>query len=159
YHFNEAWDPQLFEKALRHLMARHGMLRAVYDFSGERPLQVVLKEKAPEWTVVDVRHLDGEGIQTALEQWRQKESSEPLDVSSSLWRLTIHVLSEQSFIFGMFIHHAQWDGWSLESFATELYAAYGALRRDGRIIQRRPLPSYNRFIALEQSAVSSEANR
>ena len=32
-------------------------------------------------------------------------------------------------------------------------------RRGGRVAEYRPLPSYNRFIALEQSAVSSEAHR
>ena len=159
YQFDDAWDPQLFERSLRHLTARHPMLRTIHEFSGERPLQLVLREKAPELNVVDVRHLDKAAIQTALGQWVRKESSEPLEISSSLWRLTIYVLSEQSFIFGMFIHHAQWDGWSLESFATELYATYGLLRKEGRVAEYRPLPSYKQFIALEQSAMSSAEHR
>jgi microcystin synthetase protein McyA len=59
----------------------------------------------------------------------------------------------------MHLHHALWDGWSLESFATELYATYGLLQREGRVAQYRRLPSYNRFVRLEQSAVSSQAHR
>ena len=61
YQFNDAWDSQLFERALCHLMAKHPMLRTIYDFSGERPLQLVLKEQAPELRVVDLRHLDNAG--------------------------------------------------------------------------------------------------
>ena len=159
YQFNDAWDLRRFEQALRHLMARHPMLRTLYDLSGERPLQLVLKEPAPELNVVDVRHLDKAAKQAALDQWEQQQRATPLDVASCLWRLTIHVLSEHSFIFGMFIHHAQWDGWSLESFATELYAAYGLLKSEGRVAPYRSLPSYKQFIALEQLALSSQAHR
>jgi len=159
YHFSDAWDPQLFERALSHLMARHPMLRTVYDFSGERPLQLVLKQMAPGLNVVDLRHLDQAAIQAALEAWEEQQSSQSLDLSKALWRLTIHVLSEQSFVFGMFVHHAQWDGWSLESFATELYATFGLLKKEGRTEQRRRLPSYNRFVALEQAAMASEEHR
>ena len=59
----------------------------------------------------------------------------------------------------MFIHHAQWDGWSLESFATELYATYGLLKAEGRVAQPRRLPSFKQFVALEQAALSSEEHR
>jgi hypothetical protein len=135
------------------------MLRTVYDFSGERPLQLVLKEKAPELNVVDVRHLDKAAIQKVLHQWLQSEQSLRLDTTVSLWRATVHVSPGEQFLLGIHVHHAMWDGWSAESFATELYATYGLLKKEGRIAQHRPLPSYKQFVALEQSAMSSEAHR
>jgi amino acid adenylation domain-containing protein len=159
YQFVDSWDAQLFAQALSHLLRRHPMLRSVHDLSGERPLQLMLKQVAPEWKVVDLQSLDDAATRLALNQWTQKEKSIPLDVSSSLWRLTVHLLSDQRFIFGMFIHHALWDGWSLESFATELYATYGTLKRQGQLAESRPLPSFRQFIALEQAAVSSERQR
>jgi non-ribosomal peptide synthetase component F/aryl carrier-like protein len=159
YQFDDGWDGKLFAQALRHVMAQHPMLRTVFELSGERPLQLVLQESVPEWAVVDLRHRDMAAVQTALGEWVQKETSEPLEVESCLWRLSIHLLNAEVFIFGMFIHHAHWDGWSLESFATQLYTTYGLLRKDGRVLEYRPLPSYKRFIALEQAAVASETLR
>lgn len=158
YHFSAAWDRQRFEQALLHVMAEHPMLRTVFDFSGERPLQLGSKAQTPKLAVIDIRHLDRAAIQATLDRWMEQERAQPLEIASSLWRLTIHVLSDQSFIFGMFIHHSQWDGWSLESFATQLYATYGSLRA-GEVPRHRQLPSYKQFIALEQSALSSEAHR
>jgi non-ribosomal peptide synthetase component F/aryl carrier-like protein len=159
YELKDEWDAQLFDQALRHLMNRHPMLRAVHDFSGERPLQLVLKEKTPELQVLDVRHLDKAGIQRAIGEWAQSELSIGLDTTVTLWRAAVHVMPSEQFLFGMYLHHALWDGWSLESFATELYSTYGSLKRGDCITQRPRLPSYNRFIALEQSAMSSEAHR
>jgi amino acid adenylation domain-containing protein len=159
YYFRQEWDPELFERALCHLVAKHPMLRSVFDLSGERPLQRVLKAAAPRLKVVDLRELDDTAARAQVAEWMQREKSQLLEVSSSLWRLTVHVFRDRSFTFGMFIHHSQWDGWSLESFATELYATYGLLKRDGRVAEYRPLPSYKQFVALEQAAVSSEAQR
>jgi amino acid adenylation domain-containing protein len=159
YQFSDAWDLELFERALRHLMGKHPMLRSVFDLSGERPLQLVLKDVVPEFETVDLRSLDKAEVRAALDRWMRRQRSEPLEMSSSLWRLAVHLLSDQGFIFAMFLHHALWDGWSLESFATELYATYGMLKREGRVAESRPLPSYKQFIALEQAAVSSEEHR
>ena len=159
YEFKDPWDPQLFERALRHLMAKHPMLRTIHDFSQTRPLQLVLKEPMPQLKVVDARALDPAAVQSALEQWMRSEQSIGLDTTRSLWRAAVYVLPGEPFLFGMHLHHALWDGWSLESFVTELYATYGLLKREGRIVQRRPLPAYKQFIALEQAAVSSEVHR
>ena len=159
YHFNDEWNHFLFEQALGYLATKHPMLRTIYDLSGDRPLQLVLREKVPELNVVDIRHLPKAEMQKVLEQWMHKERSNPLELSSSLWRLTIYILGEQSFLFGMFLHHALWDGWSLESFATELYATYGRLRKNEHIANDRSLPSYKHFVALEQSAMSSKKHR
>src|SRR5699024_4469991 len=79
YHFNDSWDPQLFAQALRHLMSRHPMLRTVYDLSGERPLQLVMKESAPQLNVVDCRDLNRAELQEALVQWMQQERCKSLD--------------------------------------------------------------------------------
>ena len=98
-------------------------------------------------------------MHSALDQWMRSEQSIGLDTTRSLWRAAVHVLPGEQFLFGMHLHHALWDGWSLESFVTELYATYGLLKREGRIVQRRPLPSYKQFIALEQSVVFSQAHR
>jgi amino acid adenylation domain-containing protein len=159
YYFRQEWDRESFERALRHLTAKHPMLRTVFELSGERPLQLVLKEAVPGLQVVDLQELEDTAARAQVAQWMQREKSQLLQVSSSLWRLTVHVFRDRSFTFGMFIHHAQWDGWSLESFATELYATYGLLKREGRVAEYRTLPSYKQFVALEQAAVSSQANR
>jgi aryl carrier-like protein len=159
YEFKDPWDQPLFERALRHLMTKHPLLRTIHDFSGARPLQLVSKEPALQLKVVDVQHLDKAAIQMVLDQWAQSELSFGLDTTVSLWRAAVHVLPGEQFLFGMCLHHALGDGWSLESFATELYATYGLLKREGRVEQSERVPSYNRFIALEQSAVASEAHR
>ena len=159
YAFKDTWDRPLFERALRHLISKHSMLRTYHEFSGERPLQLVLKEGAPPLNVVDVRDLDQAAIQNVLDQWTRSELSTGLDTTVSLWRAAVHVSHGEQFLFCICLHHALSDGWSTESFATELYATYGQLKRSGYVAEYLPLPSYKEFVALEQSALSSAAHR
>ena len=159
YAFKDPWDRQLFERALQHLTLKHSMLRTIYDFPGDRPIQLVLKDRSPELKVVNVQELDEAAVQTALHQWMQSEQSLGIDTTVSLWRAAVHVTSGEKFLFCICLHHAMSDGWSMESFATELYATYGLLSREGRVAEYRPLPSYKQFVALEQSAMSSAEHR
>jgi len=119
----------------------------------------VLKGCELELKVADARGLGEVAMQIALDQWMQSEKSIELDTTVSLWRAAVYVLPDEQFLFGMCLHHALWDGWSLESFATELYATYGLLKEGGGVAEYRPLPSYKQFVALEQAAISSEAHR
>ncbi|MEX2964149.1 amino acid adenylation domain-containing protein [Microbulbifer sp. TYP-18] len=161
YHVSDAWDGPLFERALAYLMDKHPMLKSVYHLAGERPLQLVLKNKKPNLRVIDLRDEHGgerseEEIKARVDQWMDAEKAAGIDTTVEVWRGTVQVLSDTRFIYGMFIHHALWDGWSLESFTTELYGTYARLRRGETLPVYTPLPSYNRFIALEQQALASK---
>ena len=155
YHFNDIWDGSLFEQALTHLMNKHPMLKSVYHLSAGRPLQLLFKEYQPNLTIVDLSQHDEGSIQKSISQWMQTEKAAGIDTSQELWRATVHILPEGRFAFGMFIHHALWDGWSLESFITELYSTYAQLRQHSGLSAYEALPSYNQFIVLEQAALTS----
>ena len=159
YHFDDRWDPTLFEQALAHLMNKHPMLKSVYHLSAGRPLQLLLKDMQPNLAIVDLSEQDVVSNQESINQWMQTEKAAGIDTSKELWRATVHLLPEDRFVFGMFIHHAMWDGWSLESFITELYSTYAQLRNSGEVSGYKALPSYNQFIALEQKAIKSTEQR
>lgn len=158
YRFSD-WQLEAFEKALQHLMNKHPMLKSIYDFAGERPLQLVVKNKAPDLDIVDISNFNKSEQKSAINQWKHSERTKGIDTSQGVWRATIHLLPEGHFLFGMFIHHALWDGWSLESFVTELYSTYQSIRINEIPDEYQKLPSYNQFINLEQQALASVQHR
>ena len=131
------------------------MLKSVYHLSAGRPLQLLLKDNLPNMTIVDLSQQDDVSIHESISQWMQTEKAAGIDTSQELWRTTVHLLPGDRFAFGMCVHHALWDGWSLESFVTELYSTYAQLRERGGVSAYEALPSYNQFIALEQAAIAS----
>jgi len=171
YHFASRWDKTGFEQALGAIVAQHPMLRSVYDLSQGRPLQLVLKQGTAPLEVIDVRHESETSLPARIRNWTHAEQTKGLKVQESLWRLTIYLLPDNSFLFCMLIHHAQWDGWSLESFAAALYQNYGKWLathpQQNAVAAYTPptqaffpapvtLPAYGEFIALEQAALHSE---
>ncbi|OBP13499.1 hypothetical protein A5320_18300 [Rheinheimera sp. SA_1] len=159
YYFADQWDPVLFAEAFEFVLHKHPVLKSKCLLLGKRPLQVVPVQAAVPLQVMDWTAQSEAQSRLAIEQWMAAEQSQGLDISTGWWRTTIHLLPDGGFVFGIFVHHAMWDGWSLESFATEMYARYQQRRQGVLLQQSQPLPGYSRFIALEQAALCSEAQQ
>ncbi|MEW5251374.1 amino acid adenylation domain-containing protein [Microbulbifer discodermiae] len=158
YEFRQPWRQDWLESVLNYLVQKHAMLRSVICLSLERPLQIILRGSSPS---IDVVHMaKGEAIeaalQQALDQRLAQEKVRGINIARALWRCCVHVVDDQRFVLGLFLHHALWDGWSLESFAAELYQLYARLCDGEPLPEIELLPSYNQFITLEQAALASE---
>ncbi|OBP13496.1 hypothetical protein A5320_18285 [Rheinheimera sp. SA_1] len=157
YHYEAAWDQSLFLQALALLLEVHPVLRSHCCFSSGRPLQVVPMQHQVPFVVFDTRIEHAADSKQQIELWMQQELALGLDVTHGWWRCTVHLLPEQGFVFGLLVHHAMWDGWSLESFAAQLYQAYQALLVGQSPQLPSQLPSYSSFIAMEQQALADAA--
>ncbi|MEV6167046.1 amino acid adenylation domain-containing protein [Streptomyces sp. NPDC051954] len=73
-------DPERLDTAVRALVARHGMLRARFTDDGRQ--QILPELTRPATTVDDLRALDAETVEAALEKARHSSSHARLDVAA-----------------------------------------------------------------------------
>ncbi|MEX2964620.1 amino acid adenylation domain-containing protein, partial [Microbulbifer sp. TYP-18] len=159
YQFNHPWDATAFEHALVWLLDKHPMMKAVYDLSGERPLQLIRRVYRPGLRVVDLSQDSEEVAHKAIREWMQEEKSRGIDTQMALWRAAVYLLPGGRFVFGLFLNHALWDGWSLESFIAELYQSYDRLLRGQPLPGAEVIPSFNQYVALELAALEDDKER
>ncbi|MDF5721896.1 MAG: amino acid adenylation domain-containing protein [Rhizonema sp. PD37] len=157
------FDLQIWEQAYAQMFERHSILQTAF-YIGEfsQPLQVIPKE-IPSSKIIfaDLTTLTSSEQAAYLESFNQKERANKFDWSTApLMRFYLHRLDEQTIQLTFTIHHAILDGWSLSLFIAELTSLYFHLL-DGRVPSLPPSPQlqYSRFVALEQSALTSENQR
>lgn len=122
-------DEAVFGHALRHVAARHEILRTHFyvDADGE-PRQRVAAD-AP----IDYRHgvpaLPDAGFTPAeLEAMARSVINTPLDLlNGPAWRAALIRTGAAQHLLALSFHHIVFDGWSLGLFARELFETYGLL--------------------------------
>ncbi len=150
------WDEIVFDKALQYIVHKHAAFRTLFLLEGERPLQLVFKNIKAEFKVIDIRGLDKSSENDAISNWMQEEKEVGINVSSSLWRFTIHLLSDNRISLGLVVHHALLDGWSDSILVTELLSTFSQYQNYGYVAPAKALPSYSNFVKEEQLAISSQ---
>ncbi|KHT63997.1 hypothetical protein RJ45_08775 [Photobacterium gaetbulicola] len=157
YRAEADWDPAHFEAALTEVANRHEILRTQFDISSDRICQLVCAKAAIEWHCLDWRQMDSVDHEQAFADWLCQERQRPFNIEAlPLFRVFVHRLSDQRFIYTLSVLHAVLDGWSVSSFNTELFgryhaAVYGYPYGD----DHTPLP-YRAFIEQELSVRESE---
>jgi amino acid adenylation domain-containing protein/non-ribosomal peptide synthase protein (TIGR01720 family) len=148
--------------ALGELVERHAVLRTSFDLSGySEPLQLVHRSVELPLQVDDLSGQSDEQQEQMLKRWVRDERERGFDWKQApLLRMHLHRRSPESFQFGLSLHHAILDGWSLASLFTDLFRQYWYLlgrAREG--MGRAPQRQYREFVALEKEAVESETCR
>jgi amino acid adenylation domain-containing protein len=161
FRFEMQFDQDKLSEAVEKLARRHPIYRTSFDLGAySQPLQLVWKSASVSLTFEDLRDCGEAQQQSALRDWVEREKRRPFDWHQPpLMRLHIQRYREQSFQLIVSFHHVIMDGWSLAAMLTELFQHYSALL-DGR--GSEPLPpaiAYRDFIALEQKAIRSYADR
>lgn len=158
YEAEVLWDPIQFESALRSVVERHEILRTRFDISAGTVCQLVCAESAIEWRCEDWRTLTGQEQHEAFHHWLQQERQRPFNIEAlPLFRVFIHRLEDQRFIYTLSVLHAVLDGWSVSQLNTELFSRYHAgMNRYAFVGAESPLP-YSAFIQQELSARQSQA--
>ena len=159
YHVRSRWDDEAFKLTLTGLIARHAILRTVFSLRTARPLQMVLKAGAPDYTVTDLRAFTDSVKQVQLSEWLAAEKEQPIDLEGLPWRLAVHILRDDEFVFGMTFHHAILDGWSNATLVNELLSSYTQALTSGTLPVLDVPPAYTHYIALEQKALAAPANQ
>ncbi|WP_370934469.1 amino acid adenylation domain-containing protein [Amycolatopsis sp. cg13] len=147
-------DSDALQAALRDLVERHDVLRAVFPGTDGQPYQRILSAPAgyPLLRAVRLRDQD-------LARALALEAGTGFDLAAApAMRATLFVLGPQEHLLLLVFHHIVFDGWSIEPLTRDLLAAYRA-RRAGQDPQWTPLAArYGDYTAWQRELLGTEDN-
>jgi amino acid adenylation domain-containing protein len=160
--FGARYDHTAMRTAVDRAVAKHEMLRTSFDFTRySEPLQLVHATAHLPLTHADLRDLDDDARQAALDAWCEAEKRTPYEwATPPLVRFAVHVLTDDTFQFAMSFHDATLDGWSESVMMTGILTEYWALLHDrplGTI--EPPVRRYADFIAAEREVLARPSAR
>jgi amino acid adenylation domain-containing protein len=155
--FNVAVNTAVLERSINEIVQRHEALRTVFDAVDGEPVQVILPDLTVPLTVVDLRHLDGEGQEAEVVRLATEMAQRPFDLAGGpLLRTALLKRGRDSQVFVLVMHHIISDGWSLGIFWRELIALYNAYYVN-RLSPLRELPiQYADFAVWQRSRLQGE---
>jgi amino acid adenylation domain-containing protein/non-ribosomal peptide synthase protein (TIGR01720 family) len=138
YRVDGALDAACFRQAWDALAARHPALRAVFfQHDLPRPIQVVFRQRPPEWLAEDLRGLDAAAQERRIADYRERDRARGFDLArDKLLRLALFRTAEHCSIAVWTYHHLVLDGWSM----GVLYREFGVLYDRFRVGQPADLP-------------------
>ena len=136
-----------FRESWRFLAARHAILRTAFVHQDvARPVQVVLKDRLPEMSFADIRHLDAAGRETHVDAYRRADMARGFDLQKEpLVRLALFRVGAREHHLVWSYHHLLLDGWCLGILQQEFLAAYAAFSHAG-VPVLPPAPQYRDYI-------------
>jgi hypothetical protein len=133
-------DKKVLERSINEIIRRHEILRTVFIFDKEKPVQVILDELTLPLEMIDLGDLSRERQETEIKQFIGAESRFVFDLSAGpLLRTTLLELSETRHVFILVTHHIVYDGTSSQVFIRELSRLYDVFSR-GSSTPLRELP-------------------
>jgi amino acid adenylation domain-containing protein len=162
FHLKARLHEEFFVRAVRHVVARHDVLRTSFNLSSySEPLQLVHREAELSVQFEDLRKLSPADQHEVIKSYMESEQRNWFDLSRPpLLRFRIHRRTDEEFQFTLTECHAILDGWSLQSTLAEIFETHFALLRNESIPEPKPFAtSFRDFIALEQASLESEECR
>lgn len=158
YYVHARYVDEYFRQVLSFMISENPVLRTSFnitDFS--QPIQIIHRVINPSITITNLVHLTEQQQEKQLDIWMKNEKLTPFDHKEPpLFRIGIHLISENKFVLGFSFHHAILDGWSVATFLTNLLKKYKstAASKDQR---KKPVADrgYKKFIQLEQESAMS----
>lgn len=118
-------DVEALRKALGDLVARHAVLRTVFDEAGSEPRQVVLQPIPFDLPLRDLGGLDEMARKREAEHCLQAEAMRPFDLTrESPLRAQLLRLEPDRHWLAVTVHHIAADGWAMGILERELAALY-----------------------------------
>ncbi len=135
-------DPALCEVAWNALLARHPLLRSVFDYERTaQPVQVVLKAQSAEF------HWEEAATDARIERWRRDDALRGFDLRRDrLLRVALFRRAPGRFEMVWSHPHILLDGWSGAVLAEEFAHLYAA-GRSGLAADLPPAPDPDAFMA------------
>nr|MDQ3280052.1 condensation domain-containing protein [Acidobacteriota bacterium] len=137
YRIDGPLDVAAFRRAWELVVERHDALRAAFVHrTSARPLQVILKSRAPEFTVREAATLD---------EVLAEDRSRPFDLERDpLVRVMVVRVAPDEHLVVWSYHHILLDGWCVPIVLEEVLASYSAFVR-GEQPRLEPAPPYSRY--------------
>ncbi len=127
YRIRGALDPRALERALNRIVARHAVLRTIFQSRDGDPVQIVAPPAAVEIANLDFSGAPEEsrleaGIAAAIET-----SNRPFELTRDpMLRPMLIKLGENDYMLLLSTHHIAFDGWSAGVLMRELSAFYAS---------------------------------
>ncbi|HYB44046.1 MAG TPA: amino acid adenylation domain-containing protein [Candidatus Methylomirabilis sp.] len=119
-------DGDALAAALREIVRRHEILRAIFPAVGGRPVQVST-DREMELPVVDLRGLDPAAREARARALCREEASRPFDlVRGPVLRALLLRLDRDEHVLLLAMHHIVCDQWSFRVLGRELISLYAA---------------------------------
>ncbi|GLV53936.1 hypothetical protein KDH_07870 [Dictyobacter sp. S3.2.2.5] len=133
-------DESALERGLQRIVARHEVLRTIFQSREGQPAQVILPVSPVHVRHQDLRGCGGVERERELADRIQHELRQPFSLSQGpLLRVNLFWLTEHDYVLLITVHHIVWDGWSTEIFVHELTTLYKA-EHEKLDAQLQPLP-------------------
>ena len=155
-------DVDVLRVTLRQLFSRHPILRTSFDLRNfSQPLQLVHKEVEIPLYLDDLRHVGAAEQEDFINATVEQEKQRHIDLSiAPIFRIQIHLRTEDTFQFTLSFHHAILDGWSVASLLTELTGTYfPTLRGQEPPVEDPLVSSFSDYVGLELEAAKSDESR
>ncbi|MDQ3981185.1 MAG: amino acid adenylation domain-containing protein, partial [Actinomycetota bacterium] len=147
------------QEAARIAAGRHEIFRTAFDLTSfSEPVQLVHRAAEVEIGFEDLRGLDAAAQDRRVGDFIAAERASSFDLSRPpLYRLYVHVTQDDAWRMSLCECHAILDGWSHNSFVTELLHLYRSLRAgESPEAYEGPPVRFADFVALEREAVGSD---
>src|SRR5581483_2382824 len=122
YRLSGELDAALLEKSINRIIARHEVLRTVFEAADGEPVQKILSELTLELQTIDLSHPGAKSSQDAeVRRIAVAAAERPFDLTRGpLLRAALLKLANHEHVFLLVIHHIVFDGWSTGVFFREL---------------------------------------
>ena len=118
-------DVPKLQAAWSEVARRHPALRTAYVTGNSDPVQIVVRDTAPEWHIADLRSLAAEEQECHITGYLADDAARPFDLTRApLTRLALFHVGENEHRFVWTHHHLEIDGWSWPLIFRELSAHY-----------------------------------
>ena len=148
------FEPDVFEKALTHVVSRNDALRTILHHGDPLPAQ-----EFPEHLVFNIESLDFSEKHHPHDDavnWMKEQLAIPFHViGEALFRFAIIKISESCSYWFQKYHHIMIDGWGFILLSKQVFNVYNALL-SGETVEEKQIFSYADFINDDQNYISSK---
>ena len=155
------FDEECFREAVHRVVARHPVLRTSFDVAGfSEPMQLVHESVEVSLLVADLRQASADERRATLRDYVRDQQHTRFDhAAAPLFRMAVHVVSDDAFQWTITEHHAILDGWSMVCTISEVIDLYRRLLAGERPAVEAIRSLYRDFVAAERAAVRSPQSR
>ncbi|MDQ1353576.1 MAG: hypothetical protein QG657_3882, partial [Acidobacteriota bacterium] len=160
YRLEGELDICIIERSLNQLFKRHDILRTAFvDKDIERPMQVVLKDRAIDFTYRDIRKVGTyEETVRKIEEFKIIDRKRGFDLSRGvLMRVSILQIDKLEYELIWSFHHILMDGWCFGIINNEFFEIYSSYieKRMYQLPEVKPYRTYIEWLEKQDKEVSA----